>query len=216
MTTGVIHAQRIETIGYRDGRSDAAGAGRRARAADARPIRIGTLGDQSNITADAGGPGSVAAVRMAVADFGGKVGDRAVEVVSADMLLKPDVAAQIAARWFDVDGVDVILDLPVTSAALAVVEAARAEEVHHHHGRRRSLFHRRKMLGNQCALDRLRLWHGHAAGCGRGDPDRGRQGPRIGAHAARHRRSLGLHAAGLHLGRQGDRAGQRRRRHHSP
>jgi len=107
------------------GTAAAIGAGHRARAADARPIRIGVLGDQSNITADAVGPGSVAAVRMAVMDFGGKIGDRAVEIVSADMLLKPDVAAQIAARWFDVEGVDVILDLPLTSAALAVVEVAR-------------------------------------------------------------------------------------------
>lgn len=96
-----------------------------ARAAETRPVRIGVLGDQSNISADAAGPGSVAAVRMAVADFGGKLGDRSVEVLSADMLLKPDVAAQIAARWFDVEGVDVILDLPLTSAAMAVIDMAR-------------------------------------------------------------------------------------------
>ncbi len=107
------------------GTAAAVGAGHRARAANARPVRIGVLGDRSNIAADAAGPGSVAAVRMAVMDFGGKIGDRAVEIVSADMLLKPDVAAQIAARWFDVEGVDAILDLPLTSAALAVVEVAR-------------------------------------------------------------------------------------------
>ncbi len=97
----------------------------RARAQN-RPVRIGVLGDESNITADAGGPGSVLAVRMAVRDFGDSVAGRPIEVLSADMLLKPDVAAQIAARWLDVDGVDVIMDLPLTSAALAVVETARS------------------------------------------------------------------------------------------
>lgn len=98
---------------------------RRANAATSGPIRIGVLGDQSNITADAGGPGTVTAVKMAVADFGGKIGERPIEVISADMLMKPDVAAQIAARWYDVEGVDVIVDLPLSSAALAVLEVAR-------------------------------------------------------------------------------------------
>lgn len=98
---------------------------RRANAATSGPIRIGVLGDQSNVTADAGGPGTVAAVKMAVADFGGKIGDRPIEVISADMLMKPDVAAQIAAQWYDVEGVDVIVDLPLSSAALAVLEVAR-------------------------------------------------------------------------------------------
>ena len=102
----------------------AAGA-RGAHASATGPIRIGVLGDQSGITADAGGPGTVTAVRMAVADFGGKVGERPIEVISADMLMKPDVAAQIAARWYDVEGVDVIVDLPLSSAALAVLEVAR-------------------------------------------------------------------------------------------
>lgn len=99
-----------------------------ARASETGPIRIGVLGDQSNITADAGGPGTVAAVKMAVADFGGKIGERPVEVISADMLMKPDVAAQIASRWFDVEGVDVIVDLPLSSAALAVLEVARQRQ----------------------------------------------------------------------------------------
>lgn len=100
-------------------------AGTRARAAGAAPIKIGVLGDQSNITADAGGPGSVLSTQMAVADFGGKVNDRLIEVLSADMLMKPDVASQIASRWYDVEGVDVIVDLPLSSAALAVLEVAR-------------------------------------------------------------------------------------------
>ena len=119
----MLHPSRRSVIGM--GAAAAVGMAGRARADTVRPIRIGVLGDQSNISADAAGPGTVAAVRMAVADFGGKIGDRPIEVVSADMLLKPDVAAQIAAKWFDVDGVDVIIDLPLTSAAMAVIDTAR-------------------------------------------------------------------------------------------
>jgi branched-chain amino acid transport system substrate-binding protein len=63
---------------------------------------------------------------MAVADFGGTALGRPIEVTTGDMLLKPDIAAQIAAKWYDVDGVDVIVDLPLTSAALAVLQVARA------------------------------------------------------------------------------------------
>lgn len=91
-----------------------------------QPVQIGVLGDQSGITADAGGPGTVEAVRMAVADFGSQVGGRPVEVLVGDMLMKPDAAAQMAARWYDVERVDVIVDLPLTSAAMAVLEVARS------------------------------------------------------------------------------------------
>jgi branched-chain amino acid transport system substrate-binding protein len=105
-----------------------AGFSVRAQAQTQRSVRIGVLGDQSSISADAAGPGSVAAVKMAVADFGGKLGDRPIEVLSADMLLKPEIASQIASKWFDADGVDMIIDLPLTSAAAVVVEVARARK----------------------------------------------------------------------------------------
>ena len=91
-------------------------------------LRIGVLGDQSGMTSDVAGMGSVRAAQMAVADFGGKVQGRPVEVVWADFKFKPDVAAEIARRWFDVDGVDVITDLPMTPAALAVQEIARQKQ----------------------------------------------------------------------------------------
>lgn len=90
-----------------------------------QPIRIGVLGDQTGMSADAAGPGTVAAVQLAINDFGGHVAGRPVAMLVGDMLLKPQVAAQIAAKWFDVDGVDVIIDLPLTSAAVAVLEVAK-------------------------------------------------------------------------------------------
>jgi branched-chain amino acid transport system substrate-binding protein len=89
------------------------------------PLVIGVLGDQSGVASDTGGIGSVLAARMAVEDFGGKLQDRPIEVISADFSSNPDTAAAIAREWFDTKGVEVITDLPWTPAALAVQEIAR-------------------------------------------------------------------------------------------
>lgn len=102
------------------------GGGQAGAAPDS--LKIGLLGDQNGIAADVGGVGSVAAAKMAVEDFGGTVQGRPVEVVSADYNFNPDTAAAIARRWFDAEGVDVIVDLPSTPAALAVQEIARQKQ----------------------------------------------------------------------------------------
>jgi branched-chain amino acid transport system substrate-binding protein len=83
-------------------------------------VRIGVLGDQSGVVADIGGPGSVIAARMAVADAGGKAAGAPVEIVVGDHQNKPDVATAIAQRWFDVEGVDAFADLPHTGVVLAL------------------------------------------------------------------------------------------------
>ena len=83
-------------------------------------IKIGVLNDQSGPYADPTGQGSVIAARMAVEDFGGKVNGTPIEVVFADHQNKPDIGSSIARRWFDVEQVDVIVDVPTTSVALAV------------------------------------------------------------------------------------------------
>jgi branched-chain amino acid transport system substrate-binding protein len=88
-------------------------------------IKIGVLTDMSSLYADVSGPGSVEAAKLAVEKLGGKIAGVPVEVVSADHQNKPDVGASIAARWYDVDGVDVIVDVPNSSVALAVNEVAR-------------------------------------------------------------------------------------------
>lgn len=88
-------------------------------------IRIGILGDQSGPFKDIGGSGAVLAARMAAADFGGTVLGKLIEVVSGDTQNKPDIAAAIARKWFDVEDVDVIADLPVTSVAMAVQAIGR-------------------------------------------------------------------------------------------
>jgi branched-chain amino acid transport system substrate-binding protein len=87
-------------------------------------LRIGVLNDMSSVYADFQGPGSVVAAQLAVEDFA-KISKRKVEVVSADHQNKPDVGAGIAKRWFDVDGVDMIVDLPNSAVALAVSDIGR-------------------------------------------------------------------------------------------
>lgn len=89
------------------------------------PLRIGVLNDQSGIYADLSGQGSVIAARMAVEDFGGKVLDRPIDIIFADHQNKPDVGSALASRWYDAENVAAIVDVPVSSVALAVQEVAR-------------------------------------------------------------------------------------------
>ncbi len=96
-----------------------------AQAQDTGPIKIGVLNDQSSIYADLAGPGSVIAARLAAEDAGGKVLGRPIQIVVADHQGKPDVGATIARRWYDAEGVSAIVDLPVSSVALAVQQVAR-------------------------------------------------------------------------------------------
>ena len=88
-------------------------------------VRIGVLTDESGPYADSAGPGSIAAARMAAADFGPTVRGKRIEIVDADTQNKPDVASAVARRWFDSEGVDAVIDLPVTPIALAVQQLAR-------------------------------------------------------------------------------------------
>ena len=91
------------------------------------PLRIGVLNDMSGIYADIAGPGSVTAARMAVEDFGGSVLGRPIEVLVGDHQNKPDIGVAIAKRWYERDGVGLIVDVPTSSVVLAVNEVARAE-----------------------------------------------------------------------------------------
>ena len=88
-------------------------------------VKIGVLNDQSGTYADLAGPGSVEAARMAVEDFKAKEKGLNVEVVFADHQNKPDVGSQIARKWYDADGVDVIVDVPTSSVVLALNQLTR-------------------------------------------------------------------------------------------
>jgi branched-chain amino acid transport system substrate-binding protein len=96
-----------------------------AQPADQRPIKIGVLSDMSGPYADQAGAGSVEAARMAIEDAGGKIGGRNIELLSADHQHKTDVALSIVRRWFDVEGVDVVTDMPNSGVALAVQQLTK-------------------------------------------------------------------------------------------
>jgi branched-chain amino acid transport system substrate-binding protein len=87
-------------------------------------IKIGVLSDMSSLYADIGGPGSVAAAKMAIADFTKDHPNVKVELISGDHQNKPDIGSQIANQWFDVDKVDLIIDTPNSGVALAVSQVA--------------------------------------------------------------------------------------------
>ncbi|MEA2997407.1 MAG: branched-chain amino acid transport system substrate-binding protein [Alphaproteobacteria bacterium] len=88
-------------------------------------VKIGVLTDMSSLYSDIGGPGSVAAAKMAIADFTAAHKDIKVELLSADHQNKPDIGSSIASQWFDVDKVDMIIDTPNSGVALAVSEVAK-------------------------------------------------------------------------------------------
>ena len=88
-------------------------------------IKIGILNDMSGLYADISGPGAVVAARMAVEDFGAAQKGLKVEILAGDHQNKPDVGSSIARSWIDVDKVDVIVDVPTSSVALAINEIVR-------------------------------------------------------------------------------------------
>jgi branched-chain amino acid transport system substrate-binding protein len=88
-------------------------------------IKIGVMNDQSSLYADLTGQGSAVAARMAIEDFGAAKKGMKVEVISADHQNKPEVGSSIARQWYDVDKVDVIVDVPTSSVALAINQVTR-------------------------------------------------------------------------------------------
>lgn len=91
-----------------------------AYAQSPEPFRIGALVDMSGIYSAHGGPGMVTAVQMAVEDFGGKVLNRPIEVLSANYRNKVDIAAARAREWYDRDNVNMIIESTDSAAALAL------------------------------------------------------------------------------------------------
>ena len=92
------------------------------------PLKIGVLADFSSVYSDIGGMGNVEATKMAIEDFGGQMFGKPIEMVSADVLNKPDVASTIARKWWETEGVDMIIDLPTSATALAVMELSKQYE----------------------------------------------------------------------------------------
>src|SRR5262247_3477959 len=88
-------------------------------------VKVGVLTDMSSLYADATGPGSVIAAKMAAADFMKDHPDVKVEVISGDHQNKADIGTQLANQWYDVDKVDMIADVPNSGVALAISQVTR-------------------------------------------------------------------------------------------
>ena len=103
-----------------------AGAGLAQAQVSGNVVKIGVMNDMSGVYADIGGPGSVLAAKMAVEDYlKASKSNLKVEVVSADHQNKPDVGSSIARKWYDSDGVDMIVDVPTSSVGLAINQVTK-------------------------------------------------------------------------------------------
>src|SRR5690349_12615812 len=99
-------------------------AGAAATAQAQTTVKVGVLSDMSSLYSDIGGPGSVAAAKLAIADFTASHKDVKVDLVSADHQNKPDIGSNIVNQWYDVDKVDLVIDVPNSGVALAVSQIA--------------------------------------------------------------------------------------------
>lgn len=98
------------------------------QAKDKGPIRIGAIVDMGGVYSAHGGQGGVTAVKMAIEDFGGQVNGRKIELLSADYQEKLDVTMSIARKWYDVDGVDMIIESTDSASALALQQLTKEKK----------------------------------------------------------------------------------------
>ena len=94
----------------------------------APPLKIGVLSDFSSVYSDIGGTGNLEATKMAIEEFGGSMFGKPIELISADALNKADVAASLARKWYENEGVDMIIDMPTSATALAGMEMSKQFE----------------------------------------------------------------------------------------
>ena len=93
-----------------------------------QPLKIGILSDFSSVYSDIGGLGNVEASKMAIEEFGGSMFGAPIELLTADPQNKPDTAASIVRKWYENEGVDVIIDMPTSATALAGMELSKQFE----------------------------------------------------------------------------------------
>jgi branched-chain amino acid transport system substrate-binding protein len=91
-------------------------------------LKIGLLGDFQSVYADIGGMGNVEATKMAIEEFGGTMFGKPIELITADVLNKADVAGSMARKWYENEGVDMIIDMPTSATALAGMEMSKQFE----------------------------------------------------------------------------------------
>ncbi len=94
----------------------------------ATPLKIGLIGDFQSVYSDIGGPGNVEATRMAIEEFGGTMFGKPIELITADVQNKADIAGALARKWYEAEGVDMIIDMPTSATALAGMEMSKQFE----------------------------------------------------------------------------------------
>jgi branched-chain amino acid transport system substrate-binding protein len=87
-------------------------------------IRIGLITDMSGLYADIDGPAGAEAIKMAIADMGGAIAGKKIEILVADHQNKADVAAAKAREWFDTQGVDLLIGGTSSGTNLAMSKVA--------------------------------------------------------------------------------------------
>jgi len=97
--------------------------------ADANKVVIGDTDDMSGLYADITGPGALEAAKMAIADFGGSVFGKPVELLTSDHQNKPDLGVQKFREWADRDGLTMMLGGANTGVALAIAAAEKEKKV---------------------------------------------------------------------------------------
>jgi branched-chain amino acid transport system substrate-binding protein len=91
-------------------------------------IKIGFISDLSGLYADIDGPAGAEAIRMAIADMGGAIAGKKIELLVADHQNKPDVAAAKAREWFDTQGVDMLVGGTNSGTGLAMAKVAQEKK----------------------------------------------------------------------------------------
>ena len=93
-----------------------------------QPLKIGVLSDLSSVYSDIGGTGNVEATKMAIEEFGGSMFGTPIGLLTVDPQNKPDTAASIVRKWYENEGVDMIIDMPTSATALAGMELSKQFE----------------------------------------------------------------------------------------
>jgi branched-chain amino acid transport system substrate-binding protein len=99
-----------------------------AWAADNKVV-IGDIDDMSGPYADVIGPHGVEAIKMAIADFGGKALGQPITVLTFDHQNKPALGAQKLREWADTDGLTMELGGSNSGVSLAMSAAAKEKKI---------------------------------------------------------------------------------------
>jgi len=91
-------------------------------------IKIGFITDISGVYSDIDGQGGAEAIKFAIADMGGSINGKKIELVVADHQNKADVAASKSREWFDQQGVDVLIGGTNSGTALAMAKVANEKK----------------------------------------------------------------------------------------